>query len=288
MSIASRIAGKMNIIRWRILRATKRTVTLNTKQGRLSVFTQDEVIGRLLFLHRHFQHDTTQRALTHLRALGLIPPRGEGVVLDVGANIGVISIGMLVNGEVAGAVGIEPEPANFALLERNLAHNGLASRYVQIRAAVSDHADELGFALSPDNLGDHRIRAADGESNGRVVITVPAHPIDDVVGRLPIETAAKISVVWIDVQGHEGYVFAGGAQLFARDIPVIAEVWPFGLLQSGMTLEQFAEIAQRYWSSFWVWRRANRYVRYPTTDLLRFCEELGEAGEHDDVIFTRA
>jgi hypothetical protein len=89
-----------------------------------------------------------------------------------------------------------------------------------------------------------------------------------------------------DVQGHEGHVFAGGAELFSRDIPVLSEVWPYGILRSGMELEQFCRVAQRHWSSYWVWRRAQRYVQYSITDLPKFCEELGSAGAHDDVIFT--
>jgi hypothetical protein len=55
-----------------------------------------------------------------------------------------------------------------------------------------------------------------------------------------------------------------------------------------MELEHFCRLAQRYWSSYWVWRRAQRYVQYAIADLPKFCEELGAAGPHDDVIFTRA
>jgi len=50
-------------------------------------------------------------------------------VLDVGANLGVISIGMLVNGDVAAAIGVEPDPDNYALLERNIAQNLCGDRY---------------------------------------------------------------------------------------------------------------------------------------------------------------
>lgn len=288
MSLASRIKDRVTIAHWQMLRATRNTVTLQTKQGRLAVYTHDNVIARMLFLHRHFQHDTAERALHHLRAQGLIPPRGEGVVLDVGANIGVISIGMLVNGEVAAAIGIEPDPGNFALLERNIAGNRLGDRYLPIRIAASDRTGDLEFTLSPDNFGDHRIRAPGAAKNNREVITVPARQIDEVIAGLSGSLAADISLVWLDVQGHEGYIFAGGENLFSRDIPVVAEIWPLGLVQSGMEIERFVEIVRRYWSSFWVWRRSKRYVRYPTSELLRFCEELGEDGEHDDVIFTRA
>jgi len=117
---------------------------------------------------------------------------------------------------------------------------------------------------------------------------VPACTIDGIVGRLPTPAAEAISLVWIDVQGHEGHVFNGGAELFSRGLPVVAEVWPHGIVRSGMELDQFCRIAQRYWASYWVWRRSQRYVQYSITELPKFCEELGTAGAHDDVIFTRA
>jgi FkbM family methyltransferase len=288
MSLASGIAYRLNATRWRVLRATRRTVTLQTRQGRLTVYTRDDVIARLLFMEREFQQDTTDHALAFLRGQGLIPPKGRGTVLDVGANLGVISIGMLVNGDIDAAIGVEPDPDNYALLERNIAQNLCGDRYTPIRVAATDRAGDLELALSRHNLGDHRIQRPGAVRAERDVITVPARPIDEIIGRLPPRTADAISLVWIDVQGHEGHVFAGGPALFSRDVPVLCEVWPYGILRSGMELEEFCQITARYWSSYWVWRRSQRYVRYSIADLLKFCEELGTAGAHDDVIFTRA
>ena len=98
----------------------------------------------------------------------------------------------------------------------------------------------------------------------------------------------SIALVWIDVQGHEGHVLGGGSRLFSRPMPVVAEIWPFGLNQSGLGIAKFCDIAAGYWSHFWVWRKCGRFVQYPTSFLMKFCEELGEAGEFDDVIFVNA
>jgi len=287
MILASGIAYRLKALRWCVLRAMRRTVTLQTRQGRLTVYTRDDVIGRLLFMERQFQLDTACNTLAFLRGQGLMPPKGKGTVLDVGANLGVISIGMLVNGDIVAAIGVEPDPDNFALLERNIAQNGCGDRYTPIRVAATDRAGDLELALSRHNLGDHRIQRPGAAKAEREVITVPARPIDEIVRQLPPPTADAISLVWIDVQGHEGHVFAGGAELFSRDVPVLAEVWPYGILRSGMELEEFCRLAARYWASYWVWRRSQRYVQYAIADLLKFCEELGTAGAHDDVIFTR-
>ena len=290
----NRIGRKWRAAKWAFLRATRRNITVRTQQGLLSVCTQDNVISRRLYCDGHYQYDLTLRALNFLRGRGLVPPRGQGVVLDVGANNGVISIGMLVNGEVEAAVGIEPGPENFALLQQNIAGNNLASRYTALQVAASDRTGNLRFELSRKNFGDHRVQALVAgtavpelnDESSRAVINVAASPMDEIIAKLPRQIGDGLGLIWIDVQGHEGYVFAGGSELFARNIPVVTEVWPYGIKRSGMTLEQFCANASRYWPSFWVWRRCGDYVRYSTSTLLKFCEELGDQGEFDDVIFT--
>jgi FkbM family methyltransferase len=290
------IISRWTAAKWALLRATRETITVRTKQGVLTVSTHDDVIGRLLYNELQYQHDLSLRSLSFLREKGLLPGPGNGVVLDVGANIGVISIGLLVNGQFESAIGLEPDPTNFALCKRNVVQNGLVDRFTLLPIAASDRAGSVQFELSPDNFGDHRVRSqANGSAktpvlagSGRDSIAVEASPIDVILGSLPSKLTDSISLVWIDVQGHEGFVFAGGPRLFSRHIPVVAEIWPFGILQSGMSIPRFCEIASGYWSHFWVWRRCCRYVQYPSNQLLKFCEELGESGSFDDVVFCNA
>ncbi|MEL6304253.1 MAG: hypothetical protein AAFQ20_05625, partial [Bacteroidota bacterium] len=87
------------------------------------------------------------------------------------------------------------------------------------------------------------------------------------------------------VQGHEGYVFQGAPKILSKGIPVISEVWPYGLKRSGMTNQQFCEIVEKYWSHYHV-LRDNDFVQYPIGQFNAFLEELGEHGDFDNVIFT--
>jgi ribosomal protein L11 methylase PrmA len=96
------------------------------------VATKDNVISRLLFLEGHYQLDLVQRSFGLLRELHLIPARGKGTLLDIGANNGVISIGALVCNEVAAVIGLEPEPDNVALLRRNIEKNSLSHQFVAL------------------------------------------------------------------------------------------------------------------------------------------------------------
>jgi FkbM family methyltransferase len=229
-----------------------------------------------------------------------LPEPGCGTVVDVGANMGVISIGMLRDGQFARAVALEPDPRNFALLRHNLQQNALgAERCVCLRQGASNQAGELQFELSADNYGDHRIRAAATqggaagtdtdrfEESCRSVTTVPVDTLDQLLASTPPAFAEDAALVWIDTQGHEGYVFAGGRRTFARGMPVVAEFWPYGIRRSGMSQRQFCEIAASQWSHYWVWRRERHFVRYPIASLDSLFAELSDDGDFDNIVLTQ-
>ncbi len=183
--------------------------------------------------------------------------------MDIGANNGVISIGALHTGELARAVAIEPDPFNFSMLRRNVDQNGLSSRVICLPVAASDQKGELVFELSPTNFGDHRVRKNTKESLAaperwgeltRRVITVPADRLDGLLADLPEAFVETIAVIWVDVQGHEGYVFRGAKNILARGIPVVSEIWPYGIARSGLGPEQFCAMAESFWSSYCVFR----------------------------------
>jgi len=283
---------------WRLLGKTCRTVTVQTRQRRFTVSCADKVIGSNLYCDRQFELDLTLRVVAHLRHFGRLPSRGHGTILDIGANMGVISIGMLYLDEMVRGIAIEPEPTNFALLERNVAQNGFGNRLICLPCAASDRAGEVPFELSEHNYGDHRVRMEDcarvkheqdryGE-NKRHVVSVRADRLDDLLPQVPGDWSDDIKLIWIDTQGHEEHVFLGGEKLFSRDIPVVTEIWPYGLRRAGTSQEDFCRSASRFWSHYWVWRH-NKFVQYPIGILDLFFDELGPEGDHDhdNVIFTQ-
>ncbi len=274
--------------KWRKLQRTKDTVTVQTKHGLLTLSTKDNCLSRELFIHGSFQHDLIVGALSFLRANGFVPPKENGCVLDIGANNGVISIGILVHKQMQSAIGIEPDPTNFELLKRNITDNKLEGRYLPLQIAASNRSGEVCFEVDSWNLGNHRVRLESSASKGGPVTTmVQAEPLDSVIASLPRESAEAIALAWIDVQGHEGYVFEGGKQFFSSGIPTVAEIWPRGIRESGMEPARFCEIVASLWSEFWVWRRCGAFVSYPSEHMGKFMEELGDGDNNfEDVIFT--
>lgn len=284
--------GELRILRWNINKKFRKSVTVSTEQGIFTVMLADNVISPCLYCWGEYELDLITKAMALLRSIQKCPPKGRGTILDVGANNGGISIGALHIGEVEKAISIEPSPREFSLLQRNVEQNGLRDRVICLPYAVSRQKGEVAFELSDVNFGDNRVRLAPAStdvksSNGlERTITVQADQLDDLLSNVPELFTKTISVMWVDVQGHEGYVFMGARKLLATGIPVVSEFWPEGIKLSGMSQEQFCEIVQSLWSHYWVMRRG-RFVRCPTKMFDMFFDEVGYGGDYDNVIFTQ-
>jgi FkbM family methyltransferase len=279
--------------RYRLHGALHETVTVPTQQGLLTMLAKDDVLAAAIYRERQYEYDFSVRALELLKESGFIPASNVAM-LDVGANIGIISIGLLLSEHVDFAFAIEPEPRNFGLLQRNVEQNRLSERVICLRMALGVDASLVNMELSSDNSGDHRIRETPrpgasesmGESERRT-IQVESLPLTQMLGLPEVRNSGlpAPSLLWIDIQGYEGYVFRGGSDWLSRGVPAVSEVWPYGILRAGMPLETYAEIVAGIWTDYWVERR-NRFTRYPITVFDRYLEELGTEGYVENVIFS--
>jgi FkbM family methyltransferase len=280
---------------YQLHRKLHETVTIQTKQGLLTFSTKDVGIGASLWRDGQYEFDFSIRAIRFLKSFGFIAASNVSM-LDIGANIGVISIGLLLAREAELALAIEPEPSNFRLLCRNMEQNGLSQQMVCLQLAVGESVSALTMELSPDNLGDHRIRqlpTSDApeleRESPRQCIRVESLPLPNILGLPEVQVLglSSPSFVWIDVQGYETYVFRGGMSLFEKGLPTVSEIWPYGILRAGIRLESFVKTASSVWTDYWVDRRG-RFTRYPIAVLDHYLDELGSDGYYENVIFTRA
>ncbi|MCX7899022.1 MAG: FkbM family methyltransferase [Methylocystis sp.] len=153
----------------------------------------------------------------------------QWTLIDIGANIGVISIPAVARGMCARAIAIEPTPKTARLLRANVALNGLEDRIDVHEVALSDKNGFAQLELSRDNSGDNRL-AADArecayDENNRARITVPQRRFDDLFSDLDMSRC----LAWIDVQGFEAAVLAGATKIADNKIPIVIELWPYGL-----------------------------------------------------------
>lgn len=144
--------------------------------------------------------------------------RLDGAFLDVGANTGLYSI-------LAGAIkpgvridAFEPFPTAINICRRNARLNNLNSTFRLHECALSNVAGEAALYV-PDQSHGFVESSASLEStfkdNITEQITVPVYRLDD------LELNHKISVIKVDIEGHEHAFLEGGGITLARNRPVI-------------------------------------------------------------------
>lgn len=155
-------------------------------------------------------------------ALGndLIPP--DSIVLDVGANIGAYALPWAAcHGDITVHC-FEPHPQVRARLARNLALNRSIAGRVEVHAeALSDRAGRATLqAVRPEggNLGLSALANTGilGVAHADLV-DVPMMRLDDLFPA----GGKTISLVKVDVQGHELEVLRGGAAMLAQHRPAL-------------------------------------------------------------------
>lgn len=131
--------------------------------------------------------------------------RPGDVFLDVGANIGIISLLVATRGAAGGVIvhSFEPEPRNAAELRRSIALNHLENRVILHELGLGDRTGEVGLHVSgPTGEGRHNILSA---RPGSQQISIQIDTADQVVARL----GCAPTMIKIDVEGAELLVLKG-------------------------------------------------------------------------------
>jgi FkbM family methyltransferase len=164
-------------------------------------------------------------------------------VVDAGANVGYYTvIGSRLVGDKGKVYAFEPEPASFALLQKNVRLNRLTNVVLE-QKALSDHKGILKLFIADANKGDHRIYQPDGES--RPSVDVEAVRLDEYFK----DQKRRIDFLKTDTQGAEGVILEGMTGLLQgrTDGPTIfMEFWPYGLKGMGTDAGALLKKLQSY------------------------------------------
>jgi lipopolysaccharide transport system ATP-binding protein len=207
----------------------------NAKYGPMLVYKDDEVIGKSLIESGSFQENKISDVILFLKVNYDFEPK---VFVDIGANIGTHSIYSLKNSIFENAICFEPNEDNFKLLQSNFILNNVEKFGKLEKIALSNFSGEIEMELSKSNRGDHRIKAKStrlsfGEEMDRIYDKVNVVTIDEYTRQN--ESDWSKSLVWMDTQGHEGFIFSGGSEFFKsiKSSPfIVAEFWPYGIERS--------------------------------------------------------
>lgn len=163
-----------------------------------------------------------------------------GVVLDVGANIGMYSLLMARwVGESGHVYAFEPAPEPLQALREHVSLNDLSDRIEVIGQAVSDASGEATFYAHASNgenslNPDYAKRVSVAEA-----VRVPVTTIDEFCRDREI----RPTLLKIDIEGFEFHALHGAAETLSKYRPtVIIELHPHIWPEIGLTSEQAVAI----------------------------------------------
>jgi len=166
-----------------------------------------------------FHHRAHNRHI--IRTLADAYRRRPGTILDVGANLCVLSLTLekeLGEGDDP-IIAFEPVPSTVQRAAAALALN--RSRRVRlIPIAIGDLNDEIEMLYTPNQTGlsNARTKAGSALPTGSQAVKVPCLTLDALSERYPL---GNVSVLKIDVEGFEPQVIKGARRLIATHRPTI-------------------------------------------------------------------
>lgn len=152
-------------------------------------------------------------------------PVGKSTMLDIGANIGVMTVSMAMKHPQATVFAFEPIPDNQRTIEKVLKHYRL-NNVKLFKIALGDQAGEIKMVVpvvgNSNMQGLSHVVEEEQQHQGEY-FTVPIQRLDTIPELMSVE---KISAIKIDVENFEYYVLKGAQGLLEKYKPVIyCELW---------------------------------------------------------------
>jgi FkbM family methyltransferase len=168
-----------------------------------------------------------------LMVAGYFLSKGD-VAIDIGANIGLMSLGMSkFVGTDGSVVSIEPGPISFALLRRNkFANYSTAKNIVLVDAACTDEDGDVPLFINSGGESDNQIHKTLESYEFRNEQPREMHVVKGISLDSKLADYCnpdKVTFVKIDTQGHEWYVLNGAKKLFGakKSLAILCEFAPY-------------------------------------------------------------
>ena len=175
-----------------------------TAYGPCKFYGKDMFIGRSLYAYGEWGGEEAS-------VIASLAASGGGLSLDVGANIGFMSMAMLAAG--CRVVAFEPQPALDNLLLDNCTREGWD--FLSFPIALSDFAGKSTMPRIRYGEKGNYGGLALGQRSELGTITVDCNMLDNIV------LAERIGFIKIDVEGHETAVLRGARQTILRNRPIM-------------------------------------------------------------------
>jgi FkbM family methyltransferase len=183
------------------------------------------------------------RVLTQTRELAL-----GGLMIDIGANIGRMSIPRVILGDAIAAYCAEPDPLNYKCLVRTVRDNRLAGLVLPDQVAIGS-ADGTARLLRASTSSGHRVVERDGAASPDV-IDVPAFTLDAWAARVGVDLEL-LTFVKVDAQGSEAHVLQGAHDVLRqRQVAWEMEVHPRLLARRGSGRQEYLGALAEHFTHF--------------------------------------
>jgi len=162
--------------------------------------------------------------------------RRDDVFIDVGANVGVISLAAARwVGSQGRVYSFEPSEREHRSLRNNLELNH-AINVTPIRAALSDHAGHATLRVATAGHGGLNTLGESFVYDGVGVAALEQVELTTLDDFIRVERIERVSVVKLDVEGAEGAVLAGSSRLLREFRPaLVLELFPRALAANKWT-----------------------------------------------------
>lgn len=155
----------------------------------------------------------------------------EGIVVDIGAHIGVFTVIAAEKLQPEAIVALEPEISNFDYLQRNVREMKLDKVVTALQVALWNKEDKLPLFLQDWNSGGHSL-LSDKSGYEMTEEAPPANPETELVAVTTLDCLLEklgmadkpIRVMKIDTEGAEGRILEGAQQALTRTSVIVGEL----------------------------------------------------------------
>lgn len=206
-----------NVIRKRIkYRFKEKIVVVKLKDGGELLVDINDHIGWRIFMNGYWDN----LILNISRILGL---KENDTILDIGANIGAVSIPVASQLGVE-IIAVEPSKLNATLFRKNVDLNSVKSTLHQVAVVSPTIASSNEFVMLYDNNGNHGSNSLIKDWNSSVVAKkeqyVPTATLDSLLSHAQLD---QIKLIKIDIEGSENQALLGFNSLKRICAPIIFE-----------------------------------------------------------------
>ena len=143
----------------------------------------------------------------------------KSFLVNIGSHIGSTCIPAIKNNHFKNLIAFEPEKNSYGFLKANIFLNGIGDRVKIYNLALSNKKTNLHLGERiKGNIGSSRILPKK-QKNSEIVKS-------DVLDNYTKELNRNNSLIFIDAEGHEPYIFLGAKKTLKKKIPIVFEFLP--------------------------------------------------------------